>query len=734
MTERRTTQGRDPPRRHRALGGGWADLPLRAKGLVVVAIPVAALVVAALLYGKAEAQDRQAQGLVLHTIEVERQVAHLHQVTALANQRREILAALVASVRADKPPRTRLGLLDRSTQTSAGLVRQLTAMQDEQQRLLADRRADARRARALPFDAIVLSVLLGLAGGVGAMLLFTAGVTRRARQLQGNAGRLADGLPLLPSLPGGDELSHALDVTERGRANDAVRKREATLQAVIRASPDIILILDGGGRVRYLSPAMQRITGHPVDGRIGADALNPTLVHPDDRERFTQAQRRVLTGQDQEATVRLRVRHAEGHWVFLEAHSRQLGDGELLIVSRDVTGQVVLEEELRQAKRAAEQANQAKSDYLSRMSHELRTPLNAIIGFAQLLELEELTDDQHQGLRHILSGARHLLALINEVLDIAAIEAGRLSLSLEPVAAADLVAESVSLIRPLADQHSILVVAQPCDDYVLGDRQRLMQILLNLLSNAVKYNHEGGSVRVACEHAPGGRLRITVTDTGPGIETESRELLFVPFERLASDLSSVEGTGLGLPLSKRLAEAMGGTLELASTPAQGSSFWVELPRAQGPDEGEQQVVAPVQGQPEQAGSAMTVLCIEDNLSNLQLIDQVVSRRPEVKLISATRPQLGLELANEHQPDLVLLDLHLPDMPGTEVLHRLRTNPRTADVPVVILTADARPGLVTKLLSQGARDFLAKPLDVDELLGLLDAIAVERQQAALSRQS
>ena len=471
MTERRTTQGRDPPRRHRALGGGWADLPLRAKGLVVVAIPVAALVVAALLYSKAEAQDRQAQGLVLHTIEVERQVAqvrvlvqsgvggylltgqeryldayeaasrdlpgslaglgalvgdnptqvaHLHQVTALANQRREILAALVASVRADKPPRTRLGLLDRSTQTSAGLVRQLTAMQDEQQRLLADRRADARRARALPFDAIVLSVLLGLAGGVGAMLLFTAGVTRRARQLQGNAGRLADGLPLLPSLPGGDELGYALDVTERGRANDAVRKREATLQAVISASPDIILILDGGGRVRYSSPAMQRITGHPVDGRIGADALNPTLVHPDDRERFTQAQRRVLTGQDQEATVRLRVRHAEGHWVFLEAHSRQLGDGELLIVSRDVTGQVVLEEELRQAKRAAEQANQAKSEYLSRMSHELRTPLNAILGFAQLLELEELTDDQHQSLRHILSGARHLLALINEVLDIAA--------------------------------------------------------------------------------------------------------------------------------------------------------------------------------------------------------------------------------------------------------------------------------------------------------------------------
>ena len=368
------------------------------------------------------------------------------------------------------------------------------------------------------------------------------------------------------------------------------------------------------------------------------------------------------------------------------------------------------------------------------MSHELRTPLNAILGFAQLLELEELTDEQRDNLGHILSGARHLLSLINEVLDIAAIEAGRLALSLEPVAVADVAAESISLIRPLADQHHI-VLAGPnlaCATHVLGDRQRLKQILLNLLSNAVKYNRVGGSVHLTCEPVPDERLRITVTDTGLGIPPDAVERLFIPFERVASQQSAIEGTGLGLPLSKRLAEAMGGTLELTSNP-QGSTFWVELPLVEGPvevDERQQQLEpSPAEEQLEQTGPTLTVLYIEDNLSNLQLVERVLARLPDVTLISAMRPQLGLDLAGEHHPDLVLLDLHLPDMPGEEVLRRLQTSPKTAEVPVVILSADARPGLIQRLLDQGARAFLTKPLDVKELLELVDTIAIEREQAA-----
>ena len=423
-------------------------------------------------------------------------------------------------------------------------------------------------------------------------------------------------------------------------------------------------------------------------------------------------------------------------WVTLEAHSRLLAAPEgLLVVSRDVTEQAMLEEDLRLAKLAAEQANEAKSEYLSRMSHELRTPLNAILGFAQLLDLDDLDTEQRDNLGHIMSGARHLLSLINEVLDIAAIEAGRLSLSLEPVALADVAAETVSLIRPLADQHHV-VLAGPnvsCATHVLGDRQRLKQVLLNLLSNAVKYNREGGSVHLECEPVPGDRLRIKVTDTGLGIPSEALERLFVPFERVASQPTAIEGTGLGLPLSKRLAEAMGGALELVSTPDQGSTFWIELPLVGAPvQQAEGQLDAEPASAAEpvaQTGADLTVLYIEDNLSNLQLVERVLGHRPGVRLISAMRPQLGLDLAGQHHPDLILLDLHLPDMPGETVLRRLWSSPATADIPVAILSADARPALIERLLAEGVRGFLTKPLDIKELLGLVDGIAAEREQAA-----
>jgi CheY-like chemotaxis protein len=243
---------------------------------------------------------------------------------------------------------------------------------------------------------------------------------------------------------------------------------------------------------------------------------------------------------------------------------------------------------------------------------------------------------------------------------------------------------------------------------------------------------------VGLECGPGaeGRLRVQVVDSGPGIAAEAMGQLFVPFERLDNDQSGVEGAGLGLPLSRRLAEAMGGTLEVASVVGPGSRFWVELPQAEGPvQQAEREhLLAPQQQALPEPSAALTVLYIEDNMSNLQLVERVLSRRPGVRLISAMRPQLGLDLAAEHEPDLILLDLHLPDMPGQEVFRRLRAEPRTAEVPVVVLSADARPALIDQLLGQGVRAFLTKPLDVKELLELLDAVASERDSRQGVRQA
>ena len=487
-----------------------------------------------------------------------------------------------------------------------------------------------------------------------------------------------------PEATGEGNLRASLDRVSRDRVPDTM----AVQQYDIRR-PEA----EGGGfEVRHWSPL-----NSPV---LGPDGELAYIIH-----RVTDVTEFVQLKQQDQLTTSLRQDNAR-----MEA--------EILQRSR----------ELQEANRRLRAADLAKSEYLSRMSHELRTPLNAILGFAQLLEMDELREDQQESLGYILSAARHLLALINEVLDIAAIEAGRLTLSLEPVWVADVVSETVSLIRPLADQQGILLVspARTCDAHVLGDRQRLKQVLLNLLSNAVKYNRPAGSVHLTCEHV-NGRLRVKVADTGPGIPAEALERLFVPFERLGSEHGTVEGTGLGLPLSKRLADAMGGSLELESIPQQGSTFWVELPLIEAPAEAAADLAAAPQPEPEQVeqtGHDLTVLYIEDNVSNLQLVERVMQRRG-IALISAMRPQLGLDLAGEHRPDLILLDLHLPDMPGQEVFRRLRANAKTAEIPVVVLSADARPNLISRMLDDGVRAFLTKPLDVKQLLELIDAVADER---------
>ncbi len=384
--------------------------------------------------------------------------------------------------------------------------------------------------------------------------------------------------------------------------------------------------------------------------------------------------------------------------------------------------------DLEQAKGAAEAANHAKSEFLSRMSHELRTPLNAILGFGQLLEMGAPTPRQRQQLEQILKGGRHLLELINEVLDLARIESGRPHLSLEPVAVRQVCAEVCDLVRPLAERHGIRVEGA-CDTagdlHVRADNQRLKQVLLNLLANGVKYIRADGCVILTWEELPPGKVRLAVRDTGPGIAPEKRQRLFRPFDRLGAEATAVEGTGLGLVLSKRLTEAMGGTLTLASMVGAGTTVVVDLPRAAPPTRSGRRAAAGLSPATASRGRG-TVLYIEDNRANLGLMEDILAYRPEVQLLSAMQGAAGLELARLHNPDLILLDIHLPDMPGDEVLRQVQADPDLSATPVVVISADATATQIERLRAAGAWDYLTKPLDVPRFLALLDRILHETQ--------
>jgi signal transduction histidine kinase/CheY-like chemotaxis protein len=389
--------------------------------------------------------------------------------------------------------------------------------------------------------------------------------------------------------------------------------------------------------------------------------------------------------------------------------------------------------DLETARASAEAANLAKSEFLSRMSHELRTPLNAVLGFAQVLELGELTEGQQQSVTQIAKGGQHLLELINEVLDIARIETGNLSLSAEPVLVADIVDDVLDLIEPLANQRNIRCsVGDGCDaGFVLADRQRLKQVLLNL----VKYNEPGGTVTIS-SNGDDDTVRIAVTDTGPGIPEDQHDLLFEPFERLGAELTNTEGAGVGLALSRRLTEAMNGVLAVNSTVGEGSTFWLELQRAEGPVEYHQRTTAagPRLTSPEIStdSARRTVLYIEDNLANVKLIEHIFDHQPNIEVVAAMQGRLGIELAQQHRPALILLDLHLPDMNGEKVLTELRADSRLVHTPIFVLTADATDRQAARLVAAGATAYITKPIDVQQLLTLVNDTLVEAAAHATRR--
>jgi signal transduction histidine kinase/AmiR/NasT family two-component response regulator len=383
--------------------------------------------------------------------------------------------------------------------------------------------------------------------------------------------------------------------------------------------------------------------------------------------------------------------------------------------------------ELESAKIVAEKANLAKSDFLSSMSHELRTPLSAILGFAQLMESGSPppTASQKRSIDQILQGGWYLLELINEILDLALIESGKSSLSLEPISLAEVLRECQDMIEPQAQKRGISVAFPEFDmpHVVQADRTRLKQVIINLLSNAIKYNKVGGSVVVDHVTNTPGQIRICVRDSGEGLTAEKMSQLFQPFNRLGQEASGEEGTGIGLVTTKRLIELMGGSIGAESTVGAGSVFWIELNLStEGqPARGTAPSLAPVHAPTQTDPSRLrTLLYVEDNPANLMLIEDLIARRTDIRLLTARDGNLGIEIARTSCPDVILMDINLPGISGIKALRILAEDPTTAHIPVIALSANAIPRDIDKGLEAGFFRYLTKPVKVNEFMKTLDA--------------
>lgn len=412
---------------------------------------------------------------------------------------------------------------------------------------------------------------------------------------------------------------------------------------------------------------------------------------------------------------------------LLSADTIFIGDRKcMLSVTIDITDRKKAEEEASKARIEAEEANRAKSEFLSRMSHELRTPMNSILGFGQLLEMGKLDGPQERGVKHIMQSGRHLLNLINEVLDISRIEAGRLELSIEPVSLENVIYEMIDLVQPQVEKNNLnlkFAVTESSRLCVKVDRQRFKQIILNIINNAVKYNKEGGSVTIETEKVnQRGQtaIRVLVRDTGLGIAEEDIDKLFTPFERIGAEKTRTEGTGLGLAVVKKLTEAMAGNVGLTSKKGEGSTFWVEFPVASTRGKCTRESKEGSLSIEEKSTVEGKALYIEDDSSNIELVRELLEKqRPNIELVTCQNGAAALELALTHKPDIVFMANHLPGLSGDEVIKQLGENEKVADIPVVVISADAMPKQIIKMLQLGAKDYLTKPLDISAFLRVLD---------------
>jgi PAS domain S-box-containing protein len=544
-------------------------------------------------------------------------------------------------------------------------------------------------------------------------------------------------------LIGTDNTARKQVEAEQKQLDQRLRDQQFYTRSLIESNIDALMTTDPAGIITDVNKQMEALTGCTRDELIGAPFKN-FFTDPD---RAEAGIKRVLSGSkvtDYELTACAR----DGKQTVVSYNATTFHDRDrklqgVFAAARDVTERKRFERtlqennaELERARAAAEKANLTKSDFLSSMSHELRSPLNAILGFAQLMNSDSPppTPSQTSSIDQILNAGWYLLELINEILDLAQIESGKLALSREPTSLADVMLECQAMIEPQSEKRGIKMTFPHAGTpyFVDADRTRLKQVLINLLSNAIKYNQPNGTVVVDCTMNTPERVRVSVADSGAGLPPEMLQQLFQPFNRLGQERSTEEGTGIGLVMSKRLVEMMGGIIGVDSTVGLGSVFWFELNSANEPQL-EADLTPPKEigaAQGPRSAPLRTLLYVEDNPANLKLIEQLIARCPDIRLLTARDGNTGIQLAQTNQPALILMDINLPGISGIEALKILREDPATAHIPVIALSANAMPRDIEKGLQAGFFRYLTKPIKIHEFMETLEAALKFGEQEAV----
>ncbi len=537
------------------------------------------------------------------------------------------------------------------------------------------------------------------------------------------------------------------DVTGDYAAQQALRDQQFYTRSLIESNIDALMTTDPEGIITDVNNQMETLTGCSREELIGAAFKNY----------FTDSVRaeagiKLVLSEGKVTDYELTARAKDGQETIVSYNATNFHDRDgvlkgVFAAARDVTERKrwdrVLHEntlELEAAKAVAEKANLAKSDFLSSMSHELRSPLNAILGFAQLMDSDEPPPSvaQKSSIDQILHAGWYLLELINEILDLAVVESGRLALSLEPVSLPEVILECQAMIEPQARKRGITMTfpkfAKPC--YIKADHTRVKQVIINLLSNAIKYNNAGGSVTLSCTPSDESFIRICVKDTGVGLSAQNLAQLFQPFNRLGQEAGGEEGTGIGLVVSKRLVELMQGRIGVESTVNAGSNFWIDLVADNDPHAAyiKAALAQPVGAPPTTAVRSRLLLYVEDNPANLKLIEQLIARRPDMRLLTAQNGQDGISLARVHLPEVILMDINLPGINGIEAMKILRADPTTQHIPIVALSANAMPQDIEKGIAAGFFRYLTKPIKVPEFLETLSIALENAEQTAHAKQA